>query len=486
MWYEASDYHASIGVARRDITPPVGIYSRSWGAAEHDCASGVHRPLTVTALSIESKSARRTVVTLDLMSWRDTADEGLVRDRVRERCRLAETDVLVHLVHTHSGPSTCRADRDKPGGQLIENYLESVAESAARAAAEAFQNARSGCITWGYGRCDVAQNRDLRYRDRFLVGWNPDASADDTLLVGRITDDNGSLVATVVNYACHPTTLGWGNRLLSPDFVGALREVVERWADGAPCLFLQGASGDLGPAEQYSADTAVADRTGRSIGYAALGVLEMLPAPDFRLRMDGVMESGAPLANWRPYRISPSDSTTAELLLVSVARRLPADRSTLERRWAHIPPVPRAERIDRALRLEQSIGTGRTIDYPVWVWTLGHAVFVAHPGEAYSWLQQYLRAELAPRPVVVINLTNGPGSFYLPTRQAYDFDWYQVWQTKVEGGALEEIAEAVVETLGTAQRSGGSKAHGSACQAAPTRPAVAVRAQPIESGGGCG
>jgi hypothetical protein len=453
MWYAGSDYHASVGIARRDITPPIGIYARSWGAAEHDCATGVHRPLTVTALAIETTSTRRAVVTLDLLSWRDTADEGLVRGRIRELCRLAEVDLLVHLVHTHSGPSTCRADQDKPGGQLIGDYLESVAASAASAVAEAFRNARPSCITWGYGRCNVAQNRDLRYGDRFLVGWNPDAAADDTLLVGRVTSDDGSLVATVVNYACHPTTLGWDNTLLSPDFVGALREVVEQWSPGAPCLFLQGASGDLGPAEQYSADPAVADKTGRSIGYAALGVLEMMPAPDVRLRMEQVVESGAPLAAWRPSRVSPSSTTTAELLHVTVTRRPPNDRSVLERRWAHIPPGPRAERIGRALRLERSLGTQQTIEYPVWVWTLGDAVVIAHPGEAYSWFQRHLRAQLAPRPVVVMNLTNGAGSFYLPTHQAYDFDWYQVWQTRVERGALEQVAAAIVETLGTRQGS---------------------------------
>lgn len=32
-----------IGVARRDITPPLGIYSRNWGAATRHTAEGVHR-----------------------------------------------------------------------------------------------------------------------------------------------------------------------------------------------------------------------------------------------------------------------------------------------------------------------------------------------------------------------------------------------------------------------------------------------------------
>ncbi len=37
------------GVASRDVTPPVGIYHRSWGAAAHDAAEGVHRPYVATA-----------------------------------------------------------------------------------------------------------------------------------------------------------------------------------------------------------------------------------------------------------------------------------------------------------------------------------------------------------------------------------------------------------------------------------------------------
>ena len=37
--------HLRFGLARVDITPPVGIYHPLWGAARHHQATGVHRPL---------------------------------------------------------------------------------------------------------------------------------------------------------------------------------------------------------------------------------------------------------------------------------------------------------------------------------------------------------------------------------------------------------------------------------------------------------
>ena len=39
-----------LGHARVDITPPVGIYHRMWGAARHDQSTGIHRPLLADAI----------------------------------------------------------------------------------------------------------------------------------------------------------------------------------------------------------------------------------------------------------------------------------------------------------------------------------------------------------------------------------------------------------------------------------------------------
>src|SRR5690606_33553586 len=113
-------------------------------------------------------------------------------------------------------------------------------------------------------------------------------------------------VATVVNYACHPTTLAWQNTLISPDYVGAMCETVEQHAGGL-CLFLQGASADLGPREGFTGDTAVADRNGRQLAYAVLSALESLPSPGTAFHYTGPVVSGAVLGDWQHQPLSEAE-----------------------------------------------------------------------------------------------------------------------------------------------------------------------------------
>src|SRR5699024_7204483 len=103
------------------------------------------------------------------------------------------------LSHTHSGPSVYREDRSKPGGEFIEPYLLKVKNIAIGAARSALSDATDAILTWKYGKCDLATNRDFFADDgeEISVGLNPDVPADDTLLVGRITDqdDSGRIIA---------------------------------------------------------------------------------------------------------------------------------------------------------------------------------------------------------------------------------------------------------------------------------------------------
>jgi len=248
-----------LGVARCDITPPVGIYHRMWGAATHDCATGVHRPLTATALvfqahglPVESETEQIIVAVDHCLLWARDMDALLAS--VSGQTGLAREQLSIAFSHTHGGGLMDRGRVHLPGGDLIPPYLDQLAERIAGIIREARQAVQPATLTYTTGRCTMAANRDFwdEATGQFVCGFNPEGPADDTVLVVRASDTEGRILATIVNYACHPTTLAWENTLISPDYPGALREVVEG-ATGAPCVFLKERPATSGHAKGSSA-----------------------------------------------------------------------------------------------------------------------------------------------------------------------------------------------------------------------------------------
>ena len=89
------------------------------------------------------------------------------------------------------------------------------------------------------------------------------------------------------------------NTLISPDYPGAMRETIEAATNESPCLFLQGASGELGPVEGFVGDPLVADKNGLQLAYASLSTMTKLPAPNKRFEYSGPVISGATLGEWK-------------------------------------------------------------------------------------------------------------------------------------------------------------------------------------------
>lgn len=450
----------TVGIARADITPPPGIYCRNWGAAAHDIARGVHRPLSLTAVALDDRSGGRPLVLIDadLGWWSGPAHERLFRQRLLAALDLPPERLLFALTHTHAAPPLTRPEPHWPGGDLLVPYQEAVWQAACDAGLRAIAAAEPARVEWQLGSCRLAANRDLpepvaagggTVPGRVVCGYHPGGEADDTLLVGRITTAAGRPLATIVNYACHPTTLAWDNALVSPDYVGALRETIESATNGAPAVFLQGASGDLAPRHQYVGDPAVADAHGRQLAHAALATREAMAPPGTTLVFDRVVESGAPLAVWRHERREPTSAMTT-----IAARRVTVDLPLKD--WPTAAAIAAdiaacrdrtlGERLRRRLRIRESIGDGTTFPLELWGWRVGEALVLGSMAEAYSRLQRRLRAEFPDRAVVWLNLVNGSIG-YLPPAEHYDVDVYPVWQTPFDRGSLERVEEAAV-TLG--------------------------------------
>ena len=448
-----SAFAGRIGLGRRDTTPPDGIYARMWGAATHDLATGIHRPLTTTALALQPAGGGRThlLVALDIALLGDlggVSDAERVLAPVREALSLEPGELLVNCSHTHAAPWAAMSRSHNPGGELIGPYLDQLSRAILEAGREAIDRLVPATLTWATGRCDLARNRDLpdpaSEEGRLVCGFNPVASADDTLVVGRVTEDGGGRVlGTIVNYACHPTTLAWENTLISPDYIGAMRELVEAHNGGAPCLFLQGASGELGPAHQYVGDPAVADQHGRRLGFSALAALEgMLPA-GHSLRYNGLVESGAPLAVWLPAPFEPSRVLDGGLVDVPLPVKPMPSVEELEAERAATDDRAMAERLFRKIQIVRNLSGGADEVSPAWVWRVGDSLLVAHPNEGYACFHVDLRAAFRDATVVVMN-TSGAEVGYLYPPELEGLDLYQVWQTPFSKDALPTLTESCI------------------------------------------
>lgn len=465
------------GLAHADITPPVGMYHRMWGAAKHDRSTGIHQPLRATALALGSIDGGETnvIVALDHCILGPTELDGLLT-AIEESCGIDRPRVFVTCSHTHAAGLLSLDRVDQPGGDRIPEYLETLGRTVAETVGRVLDALAPVSIVYGRGHCDLAARRDLRDETtgEFVCGFDPTAAADDTVVVARIVDDGGATVGTVVNYACHPTTLAWDNTLVSPDYPGTLREVVER-ETGAPCLFLQGASGELGPRDGFVGETEVAERNGRQLAFAALSAVTALPEPETEFAYTGPVVSGATIGTWGHRAIGNDQRSRAAICnFENVALPLPyrTDLGTIEEIATELERLRESERQHRDrgddvaaadlraqverrrrnLARRRALPPGETYPYRAIVWRLGEAVWIGVQGEPYSLLQTELRRRFPETPIIATSIGWDWSVAYLPPRELYGRGIYQESIAILAPGSLErvieELATRIEATLG--------------------------------------
>jgi hypothetical protein len=227
------------GVAKADLDPPPGAPMAGYGTARF--ATGTLDLLEARVLALSDGHRTIALVTLDLCF---TFDEK-VMDQIREQVRPAVSEVIFHASHTHSGPTYAE----------VPDALQHAAPrivSAIRSAASSLTPVRLGT---GWGQTYIGFNRryvELDGTVRMFWRNEPKLSTtfpvDPTVGVIRVDRADGTPLAVLVNYACHPVVLGPDNLRYSADYPGEMRKAVEEeMGHGSMAFFLQGAPGDINP-----------------------------------------------------------------------------------------------------------------------------------------------------------------------------------------------------------------------------------------------
>ncbi len=253
-----------IGLSRTDITPRAGI--EMWGFGKRiQPALGVNDPLTATALVATDGQAIIATVDCDLLFVRPdfTAD---VRTRVEALAGIPGRNVSITCTHTHYGPLIAPRPAGGQAPSVEEAYRAWLINQLAGLVYEAKRDLQPARIRFGTGTSDIGINRREKTADgHIILGQNPGGFIDRTVRVCRIETIDGVPLAAIVNFATHPVGQDAQLRLISADYVGSTRRIVQELT-GAPCLFWQGAAGNINirTAEtDYAASAAAGTRLGQ-------------------------------------------------------------------------------------------------------------------------------------------------------------------------------------------------------------------------------
>lgn len=287
------------GVARLDTTPPIGIAHANWGAQVHQRAAGIDLPLWTTALALSDGDQTVVIVDVDIINIREP-DSVNCQQEIALRTGLPAENIRMSYTHTHSGPTgtTGRPSWTTEGTEMVDSYQEQLRHKMAGVAQAAIQNLQPARFETGSGSSSIAVNRRFQRPEdgSVIVGRNWSGPVDQEVKVVRIDTADGEPIAAVVNYACHPITVGPDGDLITPDYPGVVKRVVEQ-STGATCLFLQGATGDIGPIRGGARNGLNEYRKlGSVLGFDASSVWWGTEVPRTSERYEGTLESGAPLA----------------------------------------------------------------------------------------------------------------------------------------------------------------------------------------------
>lgn len=220
------------GAAVRDITPDLTqgpVYLAGFGNGR--AATAVEHPLSARCLALAAGRARPVVLC-------GVDSIGLFLDDVRRiRAQVPDAHVIVAATHVHEAPDTMGLWGPKQGiSGLDEAYNSLLIARTAEAA-----NAALKSLQPAVARKSAVSSAAWR---KFFHDSRPPVVLDGQLLVLALESPKGRRIATLVNWASHPETLGSRNTRITPDWPHFLYDEIQA-RTSAPAVFINGAVGGM-------------------------------------------------------------------------------------------------------------------------------------------------------------------------------------------------------------------------------------------------
>jgi neutral ceramidase len=226
------------GVSIVRITPDRPIRLAGF-AARNKISQGIYHELYAKALVLQEGDARVAIVTSDIIGLdRERCDE--VKAAIGASTGLGPEQVLLSYSHTHSGP-VVGSDEDYWKG-LVDRFRTVVTQ--------ADQQSQDVRMDYAEYSCTIGVNRRLPTENGIAFRPYPEGPTDPEVSILRVMRGNGTPLAILVCYPCHPTEVGpagWGGYHVGAGYPGYTQDFLQAVYPGCTAMFMQGCGGDVKP-----------------------------------------------------------------------------------------------------------------------------------------------------------------------------------------------------------------------------------------------
>ena len=242
------------GMAKTDITPAIGALL--YGYPSERISNNVLDPISVNAVAVCQNDETVVFISAEICSM-NLDNCQYVANAVAEATGIKPENVFYSNIHTHSAPIT----RTSAGwGTADTKYVDEILiPRSIETAKKAIASMQEAVMAVGQTMSYLGINRRQIKDGEVILGQNPEGPYNPKMTALVFKDTEGNNIGSIIHYAAHPTC-GGENLSITRDWPGYMIDRVEE-ITGAPCMYINGAEGDVGPRLSNGRTTGAGDES---------------------------------------------------------------------------------------------------------------------------------------------------------------------------------------------------------------------------------
>lgn len=428
-----------VGYSREDITPQSSVPMGGYGKSSQRMSEGVAYPLYATCIAFTYGEEKVLLFTQDLINsqW-----AGVVRPMISSATGISQDRIMVCATHTHHTPDQGSSDAS------IQAYQQLYITAMIKAAQGALKDCAPATLYLG-----ETKTEGLNFVRHYLLSdgtYGGDNFGDfkANTIVDHATEGDPQMVVlrvdrgeekgiTLVNWQAHPckTEGGSKNRLISPDFITAMRTYYEEMS-GMHFAYFTGAAGNQNlstriPTEDNFLEFWDLGKKLAEIAYETAQKAEKLEGTGIRTISE---------AHELPMNHENEEKLTEALEVVAYWQTVTTTEANVLARQYGFSSVYEASAI------RSRVKRPATDTYEINAMNICGFSLVTAPYEMFSNSALYIKENSPFKNTMVFSCSNGSRG-YFPTEEAYDYRSYEGTTAQFARGCAENSAAALVALL---------------------------------------